>query len=320
MPQQIKTGIAPRLDANFSSAPNRVWDDAEWLPGLHRWVLSHFYRLSLGFRRPSFRISQKKLSRRTGLSVPTLRGILRGLESLGLIARLERWAGSVRLVDEYRLLLVAPERFEGVPEDAEPGDELEADPIPEDGGVGKIFPRGGGKNLSQGGKKTAPIEIQSLEIQSKEVQRQNLSANPSDSLELLPSPAPLPKSSKAKKKPPKEKVVPEGYQKVMDAFHAGLKKLSGDEPVYMNGRDGEGVKKLLRSIPAEKVLEGARILFQLIDSGKNQYYAKRGFRSFVLEQHWNEIMREGKTIRAPGSEKAKSKWREAQEREGFSKI
>ena len=131
MPQQIKTGIAPRLDANFSSAPNRVWDDAEWLPGLHRWVLSHFYRLSLGFRRPSFRISQKKLSRRTGLSVPTLRGILRDLESLGLIARLERWAGSVRLVDEYRLLLVAPERFEGVPEDAEPGDELEADPIPD---------------------------------------------------------------------------------------------------------------------------------------------------------------------------------------------
>ena len=80
------------------------------------------------------------------------------------------------------------------------------------------------------------------------------------------------------------------------------------------------MKKLLRSIPAEKVLEGARILFQLIDSGKNQFYVKRGFRSFVLEQHWNEIMREGKTLRAPGSEKAKSKWREAQEREGFSKI
>lgn len=305
---------APRLDANFSSAPNRIWDDSEWLSGAERWMLSQFYRLTCGFQRPSVRISIPNLAKRCGVSVPTARKIACSLVSKGLIRRTERYAGPVRLTDEFLLVLEAPKRAQGYPEDAEPGEipNEKKTPAKKQGGVGKILSGGVGKILSGGGKKSAPIEIQ---IQQAEKQERIEQVDPDGSPALFTAPSvpEKPKKGKARKE------ESPAYPQVWKAFHDGLQKLAPDVPVYMNGRDGKSISALLKKIPPETVIEGARKLYQLV-SGGHKYYQSRGFRSYVLESHWNEIMQmkeEPKKLTPGGTEK--SAWRKEQEESGWKK-
>jgi len=292
---------APRLDGNFSSAPNRIWDDSDWMPGNHRWVLSHFYRLTCGFQRPAVRIGVRAIARRTGLDPKTIRKILPDFERWGLIKRSERWNGPVRLSDEYELLLEAPVRSQGHVDDFEPGEgecvggveifmhEGKEVVHTTGGGGGNKGPGGVGKEGPGGGGKTAAIEIHS-----------------SENTTLFEN---VPGAKARPKKPSTKKPAPDGFDEVMKVFHSGLTELANGSKVYLNGRDGAAAKKLLSVIPKEQVLDGAALLLKAIKSG-HRYYNSRGFRTYVLEAHWNEIMQ---MKPKQGKDEKPSQWRKEQE-------
>lgn len=281
------SGKAPRLDGNFSSAPNRIWDDDNWLPGTHRWTLSHFYRLTFGFRRPSVRASIRVLARRTGYSVNTVRAILDDLVSAGLLARRPRYRQGSRLADEFRLLLEPVERLEGV-SGVEPGDWEE----PSEG-------------------VSSEIQGVSSEIQGVLPEIQGVS-NPVGRL----------KNSNRKTKIEKQKKKPQAvssqHQALMEIFHKGLTELQPGTPVYMNGRDAGAVAKMLEVLSLEQIVIGARALFQLVKSG-HQFYATRGFRAYVLEHHYNEILSLGSKV-TESNKKEKSAWRREQEESKFGEA
>lgn len=283
-------GNAPRLDGNFSSAPNRIWDDDAWLPGPHRWTLSHFYRLTFGFRRPSVRVSIRVLARRTGFAVNTVRAITDDLVSAGLIARRPRYRQGSRLADEFRLLLEPLERLEGVP-GVEPGDWDD-----EDGGV------------------SPEIQGVSPETQGVLPEIQGVS-NPVGHSKNKNRKTRIEKQTKKGRTSRAAAPASSDHQAVMEIFHKGLVELTPPGvPVYMNGRDGKAVAKMLESMSVEQIRTGARILYSLVKAN-HKFYAQRGFRSYVLENHYNEIISAGIT-----ESKEKSAWRKEQEETGFGGL
>lgn len=291
-------GNAPRLDGNFSSAPNRIWDDDEWLPGPHRWTLSHFYRLTFGFRRPSVRASIRILARRTGFAVNTVRGILDDLVSAGLIARRPRYREGSRLADEFRLLLEPLERLEGA-SGVEPGDwngdeeETGEGVSPEIQGV---LPMTQGVSPETHGVSN-PIGLLKNSTRKTIIEKQTVKGKPRKDRKAAPPGSP-------------------DHQKVMEVFHKGLTELQPGQPVYMNGRDGEAAKKMLAKLTLEQVTTGARVLYSLVKAG-HKFYSQRGFRTYVLEAHYNEILALSGSV---SSNREKSAWRKQQEEENFGEA